>query len=787
MRVEPSTIGRLLLLLPVLAAAGKAQLATDATTESEKEFATKAAEDLGSFAGSAFKGGFVRLAREVWSEVLFDYDPDDTDARTALGFKRLGRSWAPDSTFVYPNDDSGDARQARTLQSSWDKLAKKLGEGHLDLADELEAAGEPGRAGYHRGRALRFVAQDKKLAKRAANDDVGGDYGDAVQIAIRKRSEKIDKAMAEALSEEPKVESLGSEKFQAFTRSRVEHSGVRSEHFTVWGDWPEEDLMRAAREAERALVFLEAAIGEGDGFGWKNPNTMHLAVFKKQETYQQIVRANESSFGDQRRFEFIVEKTSSTAMGSGSERVSFGRARNQANIDDLAVRWTAGVYGGFGSDALREGFGHAVVGWFYGRNLTFSVGLEDEVRTSTGRDRKSLIDLPDVEGWKEAVRELAWTRTDLPTGKLANLKAARFSSELRVKVWSLCSYLVRRDPSLLRLLDDVGRELADANPSGISEEYAERADGLTTELLDEQWRSYVTGTAPILQRARARGVPLSGSSKAAPQFLEQINGMRTGLEKEALRLSAHLSNACAQHAHYLKENRSARGAEAEHTQDLGKGKGSLEGAAFARRALVSTAAKSPKKTFDRWLLWPGYRDALLDDRLEEVGLFVDKGILVLDVRRGMKTATAKNTLLFPRGVEPGRAYPQGGAPLGFIMEPEIDVAELGPDVKELLERNGHRRTKTVGTPISLHFFRSNAMPANGDVSCVVLKNGDAGQKVGGVIHYADSGVSRRACAPGLVVFYPLEPLARGAAYTVEWTITQDGKANTQKPYQFFTR
>ena len=42
--------------------------------------------------------------------------------------------------------------------------------------------------------------------------------------------------------------------------------------------------------------------------------------------------------------------------------------------------------------------------------------------------------------------------------------------------------------------------------------------------------------------------------------------------------------------------------------------------------------------------------------------------------------------------------------------------------------------------------------------------------VDGIVHVADGGNNRRTSAPGLVVFYPLEPLKRGTV-DVNWSFT----------------
>ena len=44
----------------------------------------------------------------------------------------------------------------------------------------------------------------------------------------------------------------------------------------------------------------------------------------------------------------------------------------------------------------------------------------------------------------------------------------------------------------------------------------------------------------------------------------------------------------------------------------------------------------------------------------------------------------------------------------------------------------------------------------------------------GILHIADDGSHRRTASPGLVVFYPLDPIRKGSEVRVDWTF-EDGK------------
>ena len=182
---------------------------------------------------------------------------------------------------------------------------------------------------------------------------------------------------------------------------------------------------------------------------------------------------------------------------------------------------------------------------------------------------------------------------------------------------------------------------------------------------------------------------------------------------------------------------------------------------FAQMALVCTDAKKPKDVFKEWMHHPGYRDTLINRSLRTVGLYVEEDIVVMDAIRGL-----------------GRAEPGKG---GYVIYPnnvriavphQMKVVDLGPELAAVLARNGHPDKEFVGYPISLHHFGNGGVPGNRDsYRCVVSLRGEA---VEGVIHVADGGSNRHTSAPGMVVFYPIEPLKKGQQYDVTWTFEHDG-------------
>ena len=215
--------------------------------------------------------------------------------------------------------------------------------------------------------------------------------------------------------------------------------------------------------------------------------------------------------------------------------------------------------------------------------------------------------------------------------------------------------------------------------------------------------------------------------------------------------SASMSVRCKQHALYLKANRNARGADAAQVQADDARLASRTGSLFAQMAIVATKAGKPRKEIDRWMSWPGYRDAILNNKLGSVGIYAEGGIMVMHTIGGNRTGKERVPLA---------TYPwhqQKAVPT------DVPVKELGWDVRKLLEEKGHGKLKTVGFPISMHIGGLGKFPDS--YKCRLAA--DRGDVVKGLVHRR--GSNRRSSGPGVVVFIPLTPLKRGTLYEGAWT------------------
>jgi hypothetical protein len=187
-----------------------------------------------------------------------------------------------------------------------------------------------------------------------------------------------------------------------------------------------------------------------------------------------------------------------------------------------------------------------------------------------------------------------------------------------------------------------------------------------------------------------------------------------------------------------------------HTQSVDLG-GSYVGSLFAQMALVQPNANlgNAKKIFEKWVYWPGYRDALMNNTILSVGMYLEGDVLVINATSGIGTPKASDA-----GAD---CYPPRND-TGLIFDGEVPVAELGPEAAELLKKHGREGKKTIGFPLTLHFGSTGGVGVRGSLTCTVT--GPKGDPIEGVLVY-DEGEVRTTTAPGMVTFWPLDPLPKG--------------------------
>ena len=732
----------------VAALAACALAATAAAQGSDTELNARQAKAMNNFAKKALKEGFPRVAKQVWMQLIKLYEPDNAEAWTALGYVKMGASWNPDPKRPYPTQDTGAGADGQALSKQWEALKKDLANQHRAVAEKLAKAGDKARADKHWAMVLRWVDKDEQAQAALNYVEVGAISGTELEKTLYDRSKAVEKAVEEQSKIDYPVEEKAGVECAPLLQAQVPYVTVTSEHFMLHGDKEElENLKEALRWAERTLRVCKVA------FPWQldvEKWPQDWACFTKKETYQQILRANKVP-----DLEWKLENTSTSGIGNTAVASTSGK---QVLLDSC-VRNVARGYAGFGSDGFVEGIGHTFVGMIFNNNRLFSVDLKKQQGTSASEEDREFTS-PDFDVWKNLSLELAWRSTGgVPANKLAFCDASNFSNEERIKAWSFSDYMVRRDPTMLQKMDAIALELQKMRikqPAEFEKAVQERCQ-VSLAQLDKEWEDFWTGASPVLKAIQNNTPPLSAISKGVDKWLEAYNTARKQLGKTPVTYSANFSARCKDHAEYLKKNKELKSPADLHTQSIDLG-GTYPGSLFAQMALVQPGANiaNAKKVLERWIYWPGYRDALLSNGILSVGMYLDGDLLVVNATSGIGAPKASDA-----GAD---CYPPRND-TNLIFDGEVPVAELGPEVAELLKANGREGKKTIGFPLTLHFGSTGGVPARGTLQCTVQNQ--KGEKIEGVLKF-DDGVVRTTTAPGMATFWPLEPLKGKISFAWSW-------------------
>jgi len=731
----------------------------------EDKFNEKQAARLHTFAKSAFKKGFPRQARLIWLQLLKLYSRDHAGAHAALGEVRLGKSWGPREGFVYPLTDTGSGATGKALFKQYESLKKALAGAHRTQASAWQKAGRKDKSDYHFKMVLRWVKGDAKAQAALKHKAVGAVTGTDLEQILYDRSKRIEKAVVEQTKIKYPVEVLADSKQVFLDQAGVTYKTYRSEHFILRGDLEEPMMKEALEWAERALRVVAVAFPKDGGFNSDVKRWLRdWAYFVDKKTYQQILKANAALVQD---LPWKLEHTTTSGLFSDQAALKIGATGSRQVLFDACVRNVARSYSGFGSAGLVEGIGHTFVGMMFNNNRLFSVDLKKQQEGTRASEEDREYHSPNFDIWKDLALEQAWRITGgVKASMLPLVKAATFTNEQRIKAWSFCDYVMRRDPKLLR---DMDRLRDKKNPWDIEELFA-KGHEVTIPQLDKEWEDFWTGASPVMKAIKNNTPPLEAISKDVTAWLKAFNIVRKQTQATPVTWSSNYSARCKEHADYLKNNKKERGPGQVQQQDPMLPGGSHLGNMFAQMALVSTKAKvaTGKKMFKKWLDIPGYRDAFVNNSILSIGIYSDRSILVVNVVSGMGTPDKKH-----RGY---RCYPlqhQKGVP------PRVAVKDLGPELMALLEKNGHGKLKTLGYPLTLHFGSG----VGGDRSTYRCSVTDRDGSVPGLV-MMDNGRNRHTTAPGMVTFYPLRPLANGNI-SVMWTWQFDGARKLN--YQFQTK
>jgi uncharacterized protein YkwD len=721
----------------------------------EAKFNQRQAKALNAFAKKAFDKGFPRIAKVVWLKTIKLYDADNEDAWTALGYLKNGSSWVLDTKRPYPSKDTGKGSDGKPLRSQYRALEKSLAKQHKSMAQKYQSADRQDRATHHWKMVLRWVKEDAAASTALAHKEIAGLSGTELERTLYDRSKLIEKAIEEQSAVEYETQTVDGVPCEPLQRAQIPYVTVKSEHFVLHGDKDDEpNLHEALAWAERTLRICKVAYpwGAPDG-AWPT----QWAFFPAKETYQQVLKANQVP-----NLEWRLENTSTCGIGNTVVAATSGKQV----LLDAAVRNVARPCSGLASDGFSEGIGHTFVGMIFNNNRLFSVDLKKQQGTTASEEDRE-FQSPDFDVWKNLSLEMAWKSTGgVPANELPFADASNFTNEERIKAWSFCDYMMRRDPQMLRTMDKIAQEMKSKRmkqPLEFEKRFRAQHADATIPQLDKEWEDFWTEASPVLKSIRNNTPPVDAISKGVDKWLDAVNEARKARGRTPVTWSAMLSTRCKAHAEYLKDNKDQRGPAAEHTEKVDLG-GSYTNGLFAQMAVVETAGKASKadKIIKGWIYKPGYRDVLINHRLLTIGMYLEGDIMVLNATSGLgdpKDPQAGFDCFPPRNTHT------------TIYDREVKVADLGPEVEELLRQNGREGQKAIGFPLTMHFGSNGGIGLRGSLKCqIASKDGP----IEGVMSF-DDGELRTTTAPGMATFWPLDPLPKGQIQFA-WTWSRNGQA-----------
>lgn len=726
----------------------------------EAKFNQRQAKALNSFAKKAYDKGFPRIAKIVWLKTIKLYDPDNKAAWTSLGYAKNGNSWVLDPKRKYPTKDTGKGSDGKPLESKYRALEKTLANNHRSLAKKYAKADRQDLARKHWQMVLRWVKNDSEAAAALEHKEIGGLTGTDLEKTLFDRSKKIEKAIEVQSKTDYKSETVTGVKCPALDRAQVPYITIRSEHFTLHGAADqEENLHKSLQWAERALRVCREA------FPWTYSDSrwpLQWACVPNKETFQQVLKANQVS-----DLEWKLEHTASSVIGQTEITTTPGIQ----TMFDSCVRNVAQGYAAFTSTGYREGIGHTLVGLMFNNNRLFAVDRKRQEGTSASEEDLEFKS-PDFDVWKTLSLEMAWKSTGgVPANAIPFCDASNFTNEERIKAWSFTDYVMRRDPELLRTMDRIATDMKKRRakqPLDFEKKFNEAHSDVTIPQLEKEWEDFWTEASPVLKAIRNNTPPVSAISKGVDKWLVAFNAQRKKFGRAPVTWSANFSTRCKDHAEYLKNNKDERGPAAEHTQKVDLG-GSYLSSLFAQMAVVEVGAKvgKAKKVFEKWINLPGYRDLFINHTILAIGMFVEGDILVINATSGIGPPKDKQS-----GFD---CYPPRHD-TNLIFDRSVPVAALGPEAAKILADNGRAGNKAIGFPLTMHFGNSGGVALRGNLQCTVQDKD--GNKIEGVLVF-DDGSIRTTTAPGMVTYWPLDPLPKGKVNFI-WSWSKDGTTSSLK-------
>ena len=720
-------------------------------TAREAELARTAATGLhqaaDGFEGQKQHARALQLRRQIW----MDYDEDDERARERSGFVRVGRLWRMDeAALVLDRDLKPNAAKLRRVERTLAKLEDQLLDEHRALAEAWAALERPERAARHWRRVLSLAPGDAAASGALSIREFEGFTGTADELRMLRRGRALHLACDWLNRAAFPVAVLEDERLPLLDAAGVEHAGVSSEHFLVWGSLPIETLELLAADCERSLLLARTWFGVSTGAVFRPQRRRDLVFVKDQSEYAATMEVCRGAFTED-RFRFLRDQVDMCFLehGGASLRVYKGELGLAVNRDN-AVRGVMQDAIGPTTDGLWEGVGHAACGLLFRQTLCF---LEEQLteRTSAGHTQRRLS--PDLETWMRIATESAWSKSDTRSSELVLIQAARFTNEQRVKAWAIAHYLAHWRPELLLELDASKGSLRAA--PDVEAEFLRRT-GYPLPKIDAEWRAF-WGRGQALRDAMRRD-PLPNKKSKQRDAAERARSLVDALNRA--RAAAHVGPVgyyVDATPDFLAVRRYEKALAKAHKEQQKRDRQAKSGRkvepvvfppvpAAVGVTVLWSPAEDPEQAVASWLSQPVARDLLMAPGRDLVAVPADAGGFLLGVSLEAEQTRTGPPLHWPRD--------------GQLDVPgEVALDDLDAQAQAALTAAGVDAGARVGQPITLHFARSVDERFRPSISCRLARGGVA---MRGVL------VDCSARAAGCFAFVPREPLPAGEWLEVRW-------------------
>ena len=698
--------------------------------------------------GQKQHGRALALRRTIW----MDYDEEDARAREKTGFVQIGRLWRiDDAALVLDRDRKASRSKLRKIERDLEKLEKHLLREHRALAVGWSATPRAERATSHWRRVLSMAPGDAEAAAALAVREFEGFTGTAEELRILRRGRALHLACDWLVRADFPVTVAQDARLPLLEAARVDHVGVRSEHFYVWGSLPVDTLTQLAQDCERALLLFRSWFGVSTGAVLAPAQVRNLVFVANKQEYAATMEVCRDAFSAD-RFAFLRDQVDMCFLEHGGE--SLRVYKSELGIDvcrDNAVRGVVQDATGVQSEGLWEGVGHAACGLLFKRTLSFLTEQLTE-RTSTGFTQRRLA--PDLETWTKIATESAWSKSDTRSSELVLLRAARFTNEQRVKAWAICHYFAHWRPEFLLELD-ASKGTLRAAPQ-VEAEFLRRTQ-YSLPRIDAEWRTF-WGRGAQLRAAMTRDPLPNKKSKTrkaverSRELVDAVNAARAGAQVGPVGYYLGSTPDFVAVRRYERALAKAEKEQAKRDKQAKSGR-KVEPVAFPEppaaigATVMWSRADSAAAAVGEWWLQPAQRDRLLAPGRDLVAVPSDLGGFLLGVSLPAQQTERGAPVLWPR-------RGQAGVPAAVAW------TALDERARSALREAGVVERAQVGCPLTVHFARDVAAAMRPSIRCRVLRGEQA---VPGVL------VDYSASSPGCFAFVPLEPLAAGERFDVRWT------------------